>query len=102
MTSARRAIVLIIDLLAILVCLSMFILSSHAEDRADIAVLKSRADSIERHIDNTDKNVADQQKEINDLVSDMSAIKSAEKTAWALLGLLGTGGLVIRMKKGTQ
>lgn len=92
-----------VEILAILLCLVMFARLSHAQDRVDIAVLKNRADAIDRHLDNTDKNVADMQRQVSDLASDINAMKAEQRTAWAILGLLCTGGLIIRVgpKKGT-
>lgn len=95
----RQRILVLLESLIIL--LSLWMLAkpnlSHAEN-ADVAVLKNRADQMDRHLQNTDGTVDRLMSQVNILSGDISEMHGEERVILGVITMLCGGSLVLQFK----
>jgi hypothetical protein len=93
---------LILQIIFVLICVFMAIRGlAHGQDLpvdVKVAVIGSREDAIEHHLDNTDKNVSAQNDRISILENEMSKANGEGTAAFTILGMIGSATVVLQVK----
>lgn len=105
-SSRRYRLILVIDILAVLLCLMMFCRHAWGDQRSDIAVIQSVEDSQERHLRYNDERLDILSAEINrqsntlaEMKGSQSAMESKEYGAWGGLAALILANLGLGLKR---
>lgn len=84
--------------LALLVGMGMATRPMHGDEHADVAVLQSRSDAIDKHLQSTDFNADRMAQKVAELSSSLSEMQGEERVAWAVISVLCGSSLVVQFR----